>query len=330
VSNAPLRLALFAAAAALACAPERPQGPLPGLALLARVEARLERERAALRPMLDHYGLVFPVEQSELHAFMRQIRVHGDGDDLALGTDFGPESHGGGLLRLLVDHWRPEGRAPRPADAYRFERSGRTLELARIQGAQRRQLVLPEAGLPRLRFRFALPGGPARDVELDAWKSIAVLLAWEAEPEREWTSRSGQQLSLARLMERVRAHYLARPAPASDPPDHSELHLVELLALYGRDLEPVRARFLAADLGPQALAPADASFLLGHTAEALGRLLAAPALRWSDADARGVAAWLAQLEAERFRDVEREDLESLCHLAHGLRAVRAERRKLGF
>jgi hypothetical protein len=320
------RLALLAATAALACAP--PREPLPGQELLARVEARLERERAALRPMLDHYGLVFPVAPGELGAFMRQIRVHGEGDDLALGTEFGPESHGGGLLRLLFDHWRPEGRAARLDDAYRFEPDGRALALVRLVEAQRRQLALPEAGLPRVRFRFALPGGPPRDVDLDAWKLLGVLIEQEPDPARAWTNRVGETLSLARLMERVRAHYLAREAPASDPPDHSELHLVELLAAYGRELEPVRARFLAADLAQHALAPADASFLLGHTAQALGSLLAAPSLRWSDDDARRVRAWLARLEAERFRDVEREDLESLCHLAKGLRDVRAHWAKL--
>jgi hypothetical protein len=320
-------LALLAAAAALACG-ERPREPFPGLALLARVEARLERERPALRPMLDHYGLLFPVEARELDAFMRQIRFHGDGDDLALGTAFAPESHGGGLLRLLFDHWRPDGRAPRLADGFRFESNGRALPLARIYEAQRRQLVLPETGLPRMRFRFALPGGPVRDVELDAWKLLGVLIEQEADPTRTWTNREGRALSVERLMERVREHYLARAAPAADPPDHSELHLVELLVAHGRVLEPVQARFLAADLGQQALAPADASFLLGHAAQSLGALLEAPELRWSEADARRVTAWLATLEAERFRDVDAEGLESLCHLAKGLRAVRAHRAKL--
>jgi hypothetical protein len=319
-------LPLLAAAAALACGPERPPAPLPGLALLARVESRLERERPALRPMLDHYGLLFPVEPADLLAFMRQIHVHGDGDDLALGTAFGPESHGGGLLRLLLDHWRPGGRAARLDDA--FELDGRALPLARLYEAQRRQLALPDRGLPRVRFRFALPGGPVRDVDLDAWQLLSVLIEHEPDPGRAWTSRDGATLSVERLMARVRAHYLARAAPASDPPDHSELHLVELLAAHGRELEPVRAHFLAADLAPHELAPADASFLLGHTAQSLGRLLEAPGLRWSEAEAERVIAWLAQLEAERFRDVEAEDLESLCHLAKGLRAVRAQRARL--
>ena len=91
--------------------------------LLARVEARLEHEKPALAPMLDHYGLLFPVEPAELHAFLRQTRFHGDGADLALGTEFGPESHGGGLLRLLFDHWRPGARAPRLDDRYRLSRT---------------------------------------------------------------------------------------------------------------------------------------------------------------------------------------------------------------
>jgi hypothetical protein len=329
MAHARCRSALLLAAAALACGSERsPPAALPGMQLLARVEARLERDDNALRPLLDHYGLLFPVEQRELRAFMRQIRVHGAGDDLALGTEFAPESHGGGLLRLLLDHWRPDGRAPRLADAFPFEPDRRALPLAQVYDAQRRQLVLPAEGLPRMRFRFGLPGGPVRDVELDAWKLLEVLIEQEHDPARTWTSREGETLSVERLMERVRAHYLARPAPSKDPADHSELHLVALLAAYGRALEPVRARFLAADLAQQDLAPADASFLLGHTAEALGRLLASRVLRWSEGDSARVRAWLTKLEAERFRDVEAEELEALCHLARGLRDVRAHGAKL--
>jgi len=312
----------------LACSPDTPPADFPGLQLLVRAEARLAREPAALRPMLDHYGLLFPVTQPELDAFMRQTRFHGDGADLALGTAFGPESHGGGLLRLLFDHWRPEGRRPRLDDRWFFPDNGAALELGRLYAAYRQQLFLPDAGLPRMRFRFALPGGTARDVELDTYKLLSLLIELEPDPARAWTNRTGQPLSVERLLARVRAHYLARPAPPADPPDHSELHLVELLVAYGRELEPVQQRFLAEDLAPRALAPQDASFLLAHAAESLGRLLEAPGLDWNEADAARVTAWLAELERTRFLDVEREDLESLCHLTAGLRAVRAQHAKL--
>jgi hypothetical protein len=327
--HAPARcIALLLLGAALGCGREAPRADFPGLRLLARVEARLERERPALREtLLDHYALLFPVEPEELDDFMRHVRVHGEGADLALGTAFAPESHGGGLLRMLLDLWRPEGRAPRLGDRYRFEGRG-DLELGRLYHAYRQQIVLPEAGLPRLRFRFGLPGGPLRDADLDAWKLVSVLIELEPDPAREWRNRLGQPLSVERLMQRVRDGYLAAAAPLADPPDHSTLHLVELLVAFGRDLAPVRAHFLASELAPRALAPDDASFLLSHSAESLGRLLEAHGLDWSEDEAQRVRAWLADLERERFLDVEREDLESLCHLARGLRAVRAQRAKL--
>lgn len=322
------RIALVAGLATLACAPEAPRDDFPGLRLLARAEARLAREKPALRQtLLDHYGLLFPVDPPELDAFMRHVRFHGEGPDLALGTEFGPESHGGGLLRMLFDLWRPGGRAPRLDDRYRFEGGGE-LELGRLYRAYRQQLVLPEVGLPRMRFRFGLPGGPQRDVELDAYKLLSLLIELEPDPAATWTNRAGQTLDLERLLARVRAHYLASAAPASDPADHSQLHLVELLLAFGRELEPIQAHFLSADLAQDAFEPEDASFLLSHTAESLGRLLESPALDWSEAEGRRVTDWLAALERTRFLDVEREELESLCHLARGLRAVRAHHAKL--
>jgi hypothetical protein len=321
------RIAL-AALVATGCAPDAPRDDFPGMRLLARVEARLEREKPALRQtLLDHYGLLFPVEPQELHAFMRHVRVHGDGPDLALGTEFGPESHGAGLLRMLFDLWRPGGRAPRLDDRYPFEGSGE-LELGRLYRAYQQQLVLPDSGLPRLRFRFGLPGGPLRDVDLDAYKLLSLLIELEPDPTRTWKNRAGQTLGVELLMARVRAHYLASAAPSSDPADHSQLHLVELLVAFGGELEAVQAHFLSADLAQEAFEPKDASFLLSHTAESLGRLLQAPGLGWSEADAQRVTRWLAALERTRFLDVEREELESLCHLARGLRAVRAHQAKL--
>ena len=321
------RIALVALIAT-ACAPEAPRSDFPGMRLLARVEARLEREKPALREtLLDHYGLLFPVEPQELAAFMRHVRVHGDGADLALGTEFGPESHGGGLLRMLFDLWRPGGRAPRQGDRYRFEGSGE-LELGSLYRAYRQQIALPDAGLPRVRFRFALPGGPPRDIDLDAYKLLSLLIELEPDPAKTWTNRSGQTLDVERLMARVRERYLASAAPSADPADHSELHLVELLVAFGRALAPVRAHFLESELAQEVFEPKDASFLVSHTAESLGRLLEAPGPDWSEADAQRATRWLAELERTRFLDVEREELESLCHLARGLRAVRAHQAKL--
>jgi hypothetical protein len=324
--------ALLAFLAALGCSRETPRHGLPGLGLLARSEARLARERAALHPMLDHYALLYPIEQDDLHAFMRRIRFHGEGADLSLGVDYAPESHGGGLLRMLFDLWRPGGRAPRLDDRYRFESNGGDLALERLYRAYQQQLVWPgaqvEPRLPRMHFRFGLAGGPVRDVELDAYKFLGLLLALETDRARTWTNRAGQSLSVDALMRGVLAHYLASAAPRVDPADHSNLHLVELLVAWGVDLEAVQQHFLAEDLAPRALEPADASLLLSHTAESLGRLLEAPPLGWSDAARGQVTRWLAALEREHFRDVAAEDLESLCHLTVGLRAVRAHQAKL--
>jgi hypothetical protein len=323
------RLTLVALFASLACAPDAPRDDFPGMHLLARVEARLEREKPALREtLLDHYGLLFPVEPGELHTFMRHTRFHGDGPDLSLGTAFGPESHGGGLLRMLFDFWRPEGRAPRLDDRYRFESNGAELELGHLYRAHQQQLFLPDSGLPRVRFRFGLAGGPVRDVELDAYKLLSLLIELEPDPARTWTNRTGHALSVERLIARVREHYLASAAPSSDPPDHSNLHLVELLVAFGRELGPIRQRFVTVDLAQEALEPKDASFLLSHTAESLGHLLEAPGPAFREPDAERVTRWLTELERTRFLDVEAEDVESLCHLARGLRAVRAHQAKL--
>jgi len=325
------RLALAALAVALGCARDAPRDDFPGMRLLARVEARLAREQPDLAPMLDHYGLVFPVTQPQLLAFMGQIRVHGDGDDLVLGTEFGPESHGGGLLRLLFDEWRPDGRAPRLSDRFAFAGAG-PVELGRLYRAYQRQLFLPGPGgaprLPRMRFGFQLPGGPRRDLELDAYKFVSLLIELEPDPARRWTNRIGQELSVASLMEQVRGVYLASAAPVTDPPDHSNLHLVELLARFGADLGPVQRHFVATELAQRELAPGDRDFLLSHQAESLGRLLDVAGLAWSADDGLAVRRWLAVLEDERFRDVEAIDAESLCHLAKGLRSVRAHQAAL--
>jgi hypothetical protein len=322
---------LLALGLGLACRAESPpRDDFPGMQLLARAEARLAHETAALQPLLDHYGLLFPVEPEALAAFMSHVRVHGDGPDLTLGTEFDPEAHGGGLLRMLFDQWRPEGRAPRLGDRYPF--TGGALALERLYRAYQQQILLPgpevPPGLPRMRFRFGLPGGRVRDVERDAYKFLSVLIELEPDRSQTWSNRAGQTLSVERLMANVRGHYLATAAPASDPPDHSTLHQVELLVAYGVELEPIQQHFLASDLAQRALAPADASFLLSHSAESLGHLLDAPALAW-DADARRqVRRWLGALEQDHFRDVAAEDLESLCHLTVGLRVVRAHQAQL--
>jgi hypothetical protein len=324
-------LAFALALGALACGREAPRGDaLPGLALLPRVEARLERERAALRPLLEHYGLVFPVEAGDLAEFMARVRVHGHGAELALGDESGLEAHGGGILRLLVEHWRPEAHAATLDDRFPFEAGRRPLALRRLYEAGRSQLFLPRGPfpqLPRMRVRFRAAGEPVRRLESDAYHFLALLLALEPDRTRSWAARSGESLSVELLMRNAHAHYLAGRSDAAAAYDHSNLHLVELLVAFGEELAPVQRRFLDGDLAQQEFGPLDARFVLAHDAEALGRLLAVPALPWGPEERRRVVGWLARLE-ERFGDVDDASLDALSHLAFGLRAVRAERAKL--
>ncbi len=347
MSLAPARSALLLALlSALACARETPREDFPGMRLLARVEARLAQEKAALKPLLAHYGLVFPVEPAELDAFMRQVRFHGEGPDLVLGTDYGPESHGGGLLRLLFDTWRPASRAPRLDDRYWFASNRRDLALGRLYAAGREQIFLPVPGrapeatgaqlpaspqLPRMFFRFAVGNGPARLVEADAYKFVSLLIELEPARARAWLNRTGQPLSLDLLMRHVREHYLASRVNAAAPADHSNLHLVELLAAFGSDLAPVQQHLLTVELAQAAFDAKHERDLLAHYAESLGHLLEATGLRWSEDGKRRVRSWLEELEQSRFRDITERDpeaLEELSHLAKGLRSVRTHQAEL--
>jgi hypothetical protein len=329
LANRALALALLSVA--LACRRDAPAGDFPGLLLLGRVEARLERERSALRPMLEHYALVFPLEPADLDAFMQAVRVHGHGPDLALGDEHGLEAHGGGVLRLLFEHWRPEGRAPTLDDRFPFEAGRRPLALRQLYEASRQQLFLPRGEfpqLPRMRVRFRSPGQPVRIIESDAYHLLRLSIALEPDPSRSWLDRAGQSLSLDLLMRNVRAHHLAGRVSAGAPRDHSNLHLVELLVAFGGDLAPVQQQFLAGELAQQDFAPLDADAVLAHHVESLGHLLEAPALSWGDEDRQRVKRWLARLEHTRLRDVGDLDLDALSHLARGLRAVRAQRAEL--
>jgi hypothetical protein len=330
--------------AALAVGCSRPRPDVPGMQLLARVEARLARERPALRAHPGHAGELFPVPQAELNAFLLQVRPHGSGADLILGTMTQPESHGGGLLRLLLDEWRPDSRPASLDDAYLFRTRPAPLRLRDLYEAHRQQLYLPVPGrapeaidgalpqtpqLPRMFVHFQGPYGAERIVDSDSFKQLGLLIRLEPDATRIWRNRFGQPLSLALLMRDVRAHYLASAAPTAEPADHSNLHLVGLLAefdaaTHARDLAPIQRHFLDVDLAQEQF-DRDADLVLAHFAESLGHLLDATDLSWSRDDRRRVRRWLAELETRRFADVERVDLDPLCHLAYGLREVRAHR-----
>ena len=326
---------LLLLAAALACSRERPHDDFPGMRLLADVEAELDARQAELKPMLEHYGLVFPIPQADLEAFMQNVRVQGSGADLALGNELGVESHGGGYLRFLFDYWRPEGRPATLDDRFHFETAQRDIELRRFYEAGRQQLFLPYAKrtevppLPRMLIRWQASPSSTLLVDSDAFKFLSLLIELEPDAARSWSNRQAQQLSVVALMRRVREHYLTSRPSAAGPLDHSSLHLVELLVAYGRkdptyDFAPIREHLLGVELAQEGLDPKVAATLRAHHAESLGHLLTAPGLAWSAADKERAKHWLRELEELHFPDAP-DEVEPLSHLGRGLRLVREHR-----
>jgi hypothetical protein len=303
--------------------------------LLAEVESRLEEQQAELKPMLEHYALVFPVAPADLAELMRSVRVQGSGADLALGNELGVESHGGGHLRLLFDHWRPESRPPTLDDRYHFEADRRDVELRRFYEAGRQQIFLPYARptqlppLPRMLIRWQPTTGGAQLVDSDAYKFLSLLIELEPDSAQGWSNRQAQQLSVDQLLRRVRENFLiSRPSPVG-PMDHSSLHLVELLVAYGKkdpayDFAAIREHLLAVELAQPELDPKVAATLRAHHAESLGHMLTAPGLVWSGGDKERAKAWLRELEDRYFEDAP-EEVEPLSHLGRGLRLVRDHR-----
>jgi hypothetical protein len=340
---APLGLAL-----GLACESETSRSEFPGMRLKARLESHLQREQATLKGSLVHYGLVFPVHQDDLLAYLRPIRFHGAGLDIALGTEDAVEPHGGGLLRLLVDHWRPQSRPARLTDRFWFETNGSSLALGAIYQAHRDQVFLPIPGLapeevggrlpgspqlPRMCLPFPPRGGEGRCVESDSYKLLGLLVELEPDPSLPWTNRLGQTLTVELLLRHAREHYLATRDTPFEPPDHSNLHLVELLLSFergreGRGAEAVKERFLNVELSRTDFDPTDEALLLGHYVESLGQLIAHPRVAWREDEARRVKAWLTELEERRFRELDAIELESLAHLLRGLRSIEAHQHAL--
>jgi hypothetical protein len=335
VSRALAAFGLLVWSAASACAPEAPHDDFPGMRLLAQVESRLEDQQAELKPMLEHYALVFPVSPADLEEFMRSVRVQGSGSDLALGNELGVESHGGGHLRLLFDCWRPESRPPTLDDRYHFEADRRDVELRLLYDAGRQQIFLPYARptqlppLPRMLIRWQPRTGGAQLVDSDAYKFLSLLIELEPDPAQGWSNRQAQSLSVDQLMRRVLENFLtSRPSPAG-PIDHSSLHLVELLVAHGSrdpayDFAAIREHLLSVELVQPDLDPEVAATVRAHLAESLGHLLTAPGQSWSQVDKERAKAWLRELEEKNFPDAP-EDVEPLSHLGRGLRLVRDHR-----
>jgi len=317
----------------LACSDGGRSESFPGEPLQVRVAAHLDVHRDSLRETLGHYALVYPVKPLELSRYAQQLRVHPGPEGPVLGAVGGVELHGGGVLALLLGYWRPDGRAARLDDAFRFAPRRSPLPLGTIYAAYRRQLALPDDGpLPRLALRLDSGDGRVEIADRDAYAFLQLLLAHEDDLDRTWTNVEGQSLSVTSLLTPVWVHQQARPALRSEPADHSELHLVELLLAWARrdpsrDLEAVKSRFLERDIagGPP---PQDAAEVLGHAVESLGLLLAEPSLSWTSDERSRVRAWLAGLEAGTFADVSAISLNRLAHVARGLALVSRHRARL--
>jgi hypothetical protein len=278
-----------------------------------------------------------------LARFMSGIVMHRAGPDRAFGAPHGVELHGGGVLALLVDHWRPEGRRARPGDRYPFAWSPEPVALAEPYRAYRSQLFLPVPDVATASIDGRLPGAPAlarvrfgaRD--LDAYALLRVLLRFEPDLDAAWTNRLGQRLTARLVLDQAWDHYRVDRGAEVEGRDHSYLHLVEVLLAFAerarrdgdaRDLAPLKERLLDVELRRTRFGPYVASEALGHHVEALGLLLTERDLAWSDAEKRRVRDWLAGLETSGFRPIEDVPLPHLAHLVRGLRTIETHRDRL--
>lgn len=306
--------------------------------LLAKLESHLEARASELGP--THRGLLYPLEQADLRSFMDQIEFRSEDLGWVLGVSYAAEAHGGGLLALLLEHWRPEGRPAELDDAYWFEPNQEHLGLRDLYQAYLGQIFLPipdlapgeirgqlpeEPTLPRMRSRYG-KGAPIR--EADAYRFIGVLLSHEADPGRTWTNHLGQELSASLLLDQVRRKYLAQSS--SSQPDHSQLHLVELLLhpASAADANEVKRRFLEVELRHSNFDGESGAEALCHYAESLGRLLNHAGVSWTPSERGQVEDWLLDLATKRAANFDGFELSHLTHLARGLRWVEANREKL--
>ncbi len=308
---------------------------IPGQALAARVEAELARRPDPFANDPSHQVLVAPVSQPELLTFMRQIRVFGARGELVLGTAYGLETHGAGVLHLLLAAWRPEGRAARMLDPFRFEHDRADIPLAVLYTSHRHQVFLPVPGVatedldgalpdtPQLpRMRLSVSGLPP--TEVDAYHFLALATGHEPDLAAPFDNALGQRLTVARLLDHARDFYLASRDTPAEPEDHSRLHLVDVLLQASRrreqDPDAVKRHFLDVELRREHFDAADETLLLGHYAESLGLLLADPRTRWSEDERRQARAWLDRLDA-RFPALEDVPARRLAHLLRGLRLL---------
>jgi len=340
-------------AAAPARAQQAPENDFPGMQLRARVEAHVHRQKGVLKADLAHYALVFPIEPEDFATYMQQVLLRFDGSDVVLGGAEGVESHGGGLLAFLFDHWRPSSRAAVLTDRFWFEANRSRLELAQIYRSHQHQIFLPVPGrkpdaidgmlpetpqLARMQLRSRAPTGGVASVEADAYSFLRLLAEREEDLSRTWVNRLGQTLSADLLLSQAWDRYLAKSNPDDELADHSNLHLVEVLLAFSRrrassampdtdrrDANEIKRRFLAVELRRTDFAADSWSLRVGHHLESLGRLLDDPRVAWSPDEKRQVKDWLRSLDKAADRDL---DGAEVAHFLKGLRLIEQHRAKL--
>jgi hypothetical protein len=355
--SGPSRILLWLWLCALPAAPtpaqQAPEAGFPGMQLRARVEAHVQRQKEALKADLTHYSLIFPIEPEDFDAYMKQVLLRFDGRDAVLGSADGVESHGGGLLAFILEHWRPASRAALLTDRFWFERNRSRLELVQIYQAHRRQIFLPVPGrepdaidgklpeapqLARMQFRYRAPTGGVASAEVDSYPFLRLLVEREEDLSRPWVNRLGQTLSADLLLGQAWDHYVAKSSPDDELADHSNLHLVEVLLGFSRrrassatpdtdrrDANEIKRRFLAVELRRTDF-PADTwSLRVGHHLESLGRLLDDSRVAWGTDEKRQVVDWLRSLDEAVDRDL---DGAEVAHFLKGLRSIEQHRAKL--
>jgi hypothetical protein len=282
------------------------------------------------------------VTQQEFERFMASVVPYPSPipGDIVMGGFRGLELHGGGVLGLLANIWRPESRRPTLADRYPFSNAAAPIALQDIYRAHERQLflpvpglapeeidsVLPEApGLPRMRFARGPTGLPGT-TEVDAYTFLELLLRFEGDLSRTFTNHLNQHLSADLVLGQTWAHYLAPRSAEAEFADHSYLHLPEILLSYAhrdstRDPDEIKRHFLAVELSRTDYGGYDASEALGHYTDTLGLMLDDPRLRWADTEKQQIRLWLTDLERRLPERLEEIPLQHLAHLARGLRSV---------
>jgi len=301
----------------------------PGMRLTSRLEAHMARAGDGLRERnLEHWALIGTVDARDLRRWLAPISPRRDGDAWVLAAGGVPELHGGAVLEFLFLHWRPDGRSARETDRYPFALAQPSL--GEIEAGHRTQVFLPTADRPQLpRMRFFTATSRAAPVERDAWCFLRLLVAQSDDYDATFSNHVDQTLTVDLLMRETWNHYMrAAGGAAAEEADHSNLHLVEVLLAWSRrtgsrptpDPRMIQRRFLTHELArPVEETPEEN---LAHYAESLGHLVADDRLAWGAEQSAAVRAWLAALEAKRFRDLDAEDPKHLAHLLAGLRDVR--------